>query len=40
VARSQRKDSNRQRLEAFFAGPLEWTLFDEDDAEAAGAMRG
>ena len=30
VAKSQRKDSNRQRLEAFFAGPLEWTLFDED----------
>src|ERR1700726_1273289 len=26
VAKSQRKDSNRQRLEAFFAGPLEWTL--------------
>ena len=29
VAKSQRKDSNTQRLEAFFAGPLEWTLFDE-----------
>lgn len=39
VAKSQRKDSNRQRLEAFFAGPLEWTLFDEDDAEAAGTVR-
>ncbi len=39
VAKSQRKDSNRQRLEAFFAGPLEWTLFDEDDAHAAGTIR-
>ena len=39
IAKSQRKDSNRQRLEAFFAGPLEWTLFDEDDAQAAGTVR-
>ncbi len=39
VAKSQRKDSNRQRLEAFFAGPIEWTLFDEDDAQAAGTVR-
>jgi tRNA(fMet)-specific endonuclease VapC len=39
VAKSQRKDSNTQRLEAFFAGPLEWTLFDEDDARAAGTVR-
>ena len=39
VAKSQRKDSNTQRVEAFFAGPLEWTLFDEDDARAAGAVR-
>jgi len=39
VAKSQRKDSNRQRLEAFFAGPLEWTPFDEDDAQAAGTVR-
>ena len=39
VAKSPRKDSNRQRLEAFFAGPLEWTLFDEDDAQAAGTVR-
>ena len=39
VAKSQRKDSNRQRLEAFFAGPLEWALFDEDDAQAAGTVR-
>lgn len=39
VAKSQRKDTNRKRLEAFFAGPLEWTLFDEEDAQAAGAVR-
>jgi len=39
VAKSQRRDSNTQRLEAFFAGPLEWTLFDEEDARAAGVVR-
>ena len=39
VAKSQRKESNAQRLDVFFAGPLEWTLFDEDDARAAGAVR-
>ena len=39
VAKSQRKDSNAQRLDAFFAGPLEWTPFDQDDARAAGAVR-
>jgi tRNA(fMet)-specific endonuclease VapC len=39
VAKSQRTDNNTQRLEAFFAGPLEWTPFDEDDARAAGAIR-
>lgn len=39
VGKSQRKESNAQRLDAFFAGPLEWTPFDEDDARAAGAVR-
>jgi tRNA(fMet)-specific endonuclease VapC len=39
VAKTERKDSNTQRLEAFFAGPLEWTLFDEEDARAAGTVR-
>lgn len=39
VAKSQRKESNTQRLEAFFAGPPEWTLFDEEDARAAGTVR-
>ena len=39
VGKSQRKDSNTQRLETFFAGPLEWAPFDEDDARAAGTVR-
>jgi tRNA(fMet)-specific endonuclease VapC len=39
VAKSQRKDSNVQRLETFLGGPLEWALFDEDDARAAGRVR-
>jgi tRNA(fMet)-specific endonuclease VapC len=39
VGKSQRKESNTQRLEAFLAGPLEWTPFDEDDARAAGIVR-
>jgi tRNA(fMet)-specific endonuclease VapC len=39
VAKSQRKDSNTQRLETFLGGPLAWALFDEDDARAAGTVR-
>ena len=39
VAKSQRKDRNTQRLETFLGGPLEWALFDEDDARAAGTVR-
>lgn len=39
VAKSQRVESNTQRLEAFFAGPLEWIEFDADDARAAGTVR-
>jgi tRNA(fMet)-specific endonuclease VapC len=39
VAKSQRKDRNTQRLEMFLSGPLEWALFDEDDARAAGTVR-
>jgi tRNA(fMet)-specific endonuclease VapC len=39
VAKSQRKESNTQRLETFLGGPLEWALFDEDDARAAGTVR-
>src|SRR5436190_21402362 len=39
VAKSQRKEANTQRLHAFLAGPLEWTLFDAEDAREAGAVR-
>jgi tRNA(fMet)-specific endonuclease VapC len=39
VAKSQRTESNTLRLDAFLAGPLEWTLFDEEDARAAGTIR-
>ena len=39
VAKSQRKEANTQRLQAFLAGPLEWTLFDEEDAREAGVVR-
>ena len=39
VAKSPRKPSNTQRLDAFLSGPLDWTLFDEDDAQAAGTVR-
>ena len=39
VAKSQRKEANTQRLHAFLAGPLEWTPFDEEDAQEAGRVR-
>lgn len=39
VGKSQRKESNAQRLEVFFAGPFEWADFDEDDARDAGMVR-
>jgi tRNA(fMet)-specific endonuclease VapC len=39
VAKSQRKESNTQRLDAFLAGPLEWTSFDDEDAREAGTVR-
>ena len=39
VAKSQQKESNTRRLEAFLAGPLEWTLFDDNDAREAGMVR-
>ena len=38
-AKSQRKEANTRRLEAFFAGPLEWTVFDDEDAREAGTVR-
>lgn len=39
AAKSERKEANTLRLEAFLAGPLEWTPFDEEDARAAGIVR-
>jgi tRNA(fMet)-specific endonuclease VapC len=39
LPRSHRKDGNTMRLDAFLAGPLEWSLFDEEDARAAGTVR-
>ena len=39
VAKSERKEANTQRLEVFLAGPLEWTLFDQEDAREAGLVR-
>lgn len=39
VAKSQRREANTERLDAFLAGPLEWIDFDEDDAREAGTVR-
>ena len=39
VAKSERKEGNTLRLDAFVAGPFEWTPFDEEDARAAGTIR-
>jgi tRNA(fMet)-specific endonuclease VapC len=39
VAKSERREANTQRLEAFLAGPLGWIAFDEEDAREAGAVR-
>lgn len=39
AAKSQRKETNTEQLEAFLAGPLEWTLFDDEDAREAGMVR-
>lgn len=39
VEKSQRREANTDRLNAFLAGPLEWIDFDEDDAQEAGAVR-
>jgi len=33
------KKPTRDGLEAFFAGPLEWTVFDDEDAREAGTVR-
>jgi tRNA(fMet)-specific endonuclease VapC len=39
VFKSERAEANSHRLEAFLSGPLEWTLFDEEDAREAGRVR-
>ena len=39
VAKSQRKQDNARRVDAFLAGPLDWTPLDEEDAHEAGVVR-
>jgi tRNA(fMet)-specific endonuclease VapC len=39
VEKSRKKEQNAQRVQTFSAGPLEWAVFDEDDAREAGAIR-
>ncbi len=39
VAKSQRREANAARVEAFIAGPVMLAEFDEDDAEEAGRVR-
>ena len=40
VAKSSRQETNQQRLQAFFAGPITLLPFEDEDARAAGALRG
>jgi len=39
VAKSSRREFNKKRLEAFFAGPVHPLSFEDGDAEIAGAIR-
>src|SRR3712207_4121909 len=39
AASSARRKANAQRLESFFAGPLELLAFDDEDARTAGEIR-
>jgi tRNA(fMet)-specific endonuclease VapC len=39
VAKSQRREVNARRVEAFFAGPVAVLPFDEEDARSAGHIR-
>jgi len=39
VAKSSRRDFNTQRLEAFFAGPIDLLFFEDADAHVAGDVR-
>ena len=39
VTKSSQPEANRQRLGAFLAGPLALLAFDDEDSQAAGAIR-
>jgi len=39
AAKSRRREMNTERLQAFLAGPVEWTDFDDEDAREAGLVR-
>ncbi|MSO36025.1 MAG: type II toxin-antitoxin system VapC family toxin [Acidobacteria bacterium] len=39
VAKSERRDYNTERLQAFLSGPIRLMPFDEADARAAGEVR-
>jgi tRNA(fMet)-specific endonuclease VapC len=39
VAKSKKQDFNRQRLEAFLAGPILMLPFEDDDSRVAGSIR-
>ena len=39
VAKSSRREFNKKRLEAFFAGPIHPLAFEDQDAEIAGGIR-
>jgi tRNA(fMet)-specific endonuclease VapC len=39
AAKSSQPEANRQRLGAFFAGPIAPLAFDDEDAQSAGAIR-
>jgi tRNA(fMet)-specific endonuclease VapC len=39
VSKSSQPEANRQRLGAFFAGPIALLDFDDEDAQSAGAIR-
>jgi tRNA(fMet)-specific endonuclease VapC len=39
VGKSQRQESNTERLKTFLAGPIGLTVFDDEDAKVAGTIR-
>jgi tRNA(fMet)-specific endonuclease VapC len=39
VAKSTHQETNAQRVEAFFAGPVNLLPFDDEDARSAGKIR-